>query len=95
MKVEEGMPDDGHRRGDVLQLEEKYSGLGVPELRRLRQLEGNVRQKIVDPSLDKHAARRVKSFAAQEMVSGLASNYRISLRQTCEISLLSASAWYY
>ena len=51
-----GMPEDGYIWGYVLQLEEKYGGLGVSELRRLRQLEEEntkLKQIVADLSLDK------------------------------------------
>ena len=51
-----GVSQDGHQRGDVLRLEEKYSGIGPSELRRLRQLEEEnrkLKQIVADLSLDK------------------------------------------
>jgi putative transposase len=56
------MPQNGHQRGHVLQLEEKIWGLGVPELRRLKQLEEenqHLKQLVADLSLDKQMLQDV------------------------------------
>jgi putative transposase len=57
------MPEDGSGRGYILQLEEEeYGGLGISELRRLKQLEVENRQLkklVADLSLDKQMLQDV------------------------------------
>lgn len=37
----------------------------------------------------------IKPSQRRTMITGLISDYRISLRRACEVSLLSTSVWYY
>jgi putative transposase len=56
------MPQDGSSRAYILQLEEEVGGLGVSELRCLKQLEEENRQLkklVADPSLDKQMLQDV------------------------------------
>jgi len=81
----------------------KYGGLGVSELRKLRQLEeenAQLKKLVADLSLDKQMLQNVlkkvlKPSQRRTMVTGLIFDYRISLHRACEISLLSTSVWYY
>lgn len=54
------MPKDGHQR--YYNWKKKYGGLGVPELRRLKQLEEenqHLKQLVADLSLDKQMVQDV------------------------------------
>jgi hypothetical protein len=56
------LPGDGRQRGDLLQLEAQVCGMGVGELRRLKQLEEENRKLkglVADLSLDKHILQEV------------------------------------
>lgn len=56
------MPRPGDLRGDVLRLKEKFAGLGISELRRLRLLEdenGRLKRPVADLTLDKHILNEV------------------------------------
>jgi hypothetical protein len=64
-----GLPGDEHQRTDPLHWKRKYGGMGVGELRRLKQLEDENRKLkslVADLSLDKHILQEViaKSFEA-------------------------------
>ncbi|GAA4438958.1 hypothetical protein GCM10023188_34770 [Pontibacter saemangeumensis] len=55
------MPQDGHLKGHLIQLEKKYGGLGVIELRKLWQLEEEyyqLKKLVADLSLDKQMLTR-------------------------------------
>jgi len=59
-----GLPEDGHLRADYFRWKKKYDGLGVSELRRLRQLEEENRQLkrlVADLTLDKQMLQDVLS----------------------------------
>jgi len=50
------LPQDGRFRENLLRLEKKFGGMGISELRRLRQLEEEnrkLKQLVADLSLDK------------------------------------------
>jgi putative transposase len=54
--------EDGNHRADLLPLKKKYGGLGMSELRRLKQLEEEnrkLKQMVADLSLDKHMLQEV------------------------------------
>jgi len=56
------MSKDGHQRGHFNNWKKKYGGLGVSELRRLRQLEEEnfkLKQTIADLTLDKQMLQDV------------------------------------
>nr|WP_236636927.1 hypothetical protein [Ralstonia pickettii] len=58
------MPQAGHQRSDVLQLEEEVRGVGPSELRRMRQLEeenAKLKRLVADLSLDKAMLQDVLS----------------------------------
>lgn len=75
----------------------KYGCLGVSELRKLRQLEeenAQLKKLAAHLSTDKQMLQDVlkkflKPSQRRTMVTGLISDYRISLRRACEVSLLS------
>lgn len=56
------VPAGRHQRVDGLRVEDKYAGLGLSELRELRQLrEENAKLKrlVADPSLDRHMLQEI------------------------------------
>jgi len=56
------MSQNGYQRGNFLQLEKKFGGLGITELRRLRQLEeenSQLKKLVADLSLDKQILQDV------------------------------------
>jgi len=82
----------------------KFGGLGVGELRRLRQLEeenSKLKQLAADLSLDKQMLQDIfkkiilRQPQKRELVLYIQDNYRISLRRTCRLVMLSHSVWYY
>ncbi|QNE38578.1 IS3 family transposase [Hymenobacter sp. NBH84] len=82
----------------------KYGGLGVSELRRLKQLEEenlHLKQLVADLSLDKQVLQDVlkKSFEApskrRHAAQYLIDAYRMSTRRACQLVSLRRSSWYY
>ncbi|MCG6154174.1 integrase core domain-containing protein [Rubinisphaera margarita] len=82
----------------------KFVGLGVEELRRLRQLEEeNMRLKslVADLSLDKQilqgilAKKALKPARVRECVEGARACYRISERRACRLVSLARSSHHY
>lgn len=82
----------------------KFGGLGVSELRKLRQLEEENRQLkklVADLSLDKQMLQDVlkKKALKPSLLRGLAQSlrddYQVSLRRSCKVILLHRSSWYY
>ena len=81
----------------------KYGGLGVPELRRLKQLEEEnqqLKQLVADLSLDKQMLQdvlkksseaRAASHAAQHVIDA----YHISARWACRVIGLQRASWSY
>jgi putative transposase len=58
------LPEGGDQRGDILHAEKKYAGLGVSELRELRQLReenGRLKRLVADLSLDKQILHEIVS----------------------------------
>ncbi|WP_353150630.1 IS3 family transposase [Chryseobacterium sp.] len=103
-RVEEVCRKMGISEATFYNWKKKYGGLGVSELRKLRQLEeenAQLKKLVADLSLDKQMLQDVlkkkvlKPSERRTMVTGLISDYRISLRRACEVSLLSTSVWYY
>jgi len=69
----------------------KFGGLGVSDLRKLRQLEeenAQLRKLVSDLSLDKQILQDVLKKSAIE-------NYKISVRRACSLMMISSSVWYY
>ncbi len=81
----------------------KYGGLGVPELRRLRQLEEEIqhlKQLVADLSLDKQMLqdvlkKRFEARAAGHATHYLIDAYRISARRACRVICLQRVSWAY
>ena len=81
----------------------KYGGLGVPELRRLKQLEKenqHLKQLVADLSLDKQMLQdvlkqRSKARSASHAAQYLIDAYRISARRACRVVVLQRSSWCY
>jgi transposase-like protein len=82
----------------------KYGGLGVTELRRLRQLEEEnrkLKQIVADLSLDKQMLQDVlqkkalKPAGRRRLVDWLQSSYQISTRRACDVVVFHRSAYYY
>ncbi|WBX91909.1 IS3 family transposase [Pseudoxanthomonas mexicana] len=82
----------------------KFGGLGVAELRRLRQLEEEnrkLKQLVADLSLDKVMLQDVLSkkllrlAQRKTLVGHLIDRYRIGVRRACDVVRQSRSAWYY
>jgi putative transposase len=81
----------------------KYGGLGVPELRRLKQLEEenqHLKQLVADLSLDKQMLQDVlkkvlkpvqRRHAAQHLIDA----YRISARRDCRVLRLQRASFAY
>ena len=97
------MPQKGHQRGDLLQLEEKYGGLGVPELCRLRQLEEenqHLKQLVANLSLDKqilqdYSKKNLRPVQRRHAAQHLIDAYRISVRRACRVIGLQRASFAY
>ncbi len=93
----------GVSQATLFNLKKKYSGLGVSELRKLRQLEeenGQLKMLAADLSLDKqilqHLIKKVvKPAYKKEMACWMVSNYRVSAQRACRCVCLSRSIYYY
>lgn len=103
-RVEEICRKMGISEATFYNWKKRYGGLGVAELRKLRQLEeenAQLKKLVADLSLDKQMLQDVlkkkvlRPAQRRKMVSSLQSDYRVSLRRACEVSLLSTSVWYY
>src|SRR5690606_34710539 len=98
------LQENGDQRGHILQLEEKIRWLGSRSIASVTptgrgectaeeagrgsepghaDAAGCVKKKVPN-----HAQRR-------KMVKDLVSDYRVSLRRACQVSLLNTSVWYY
>jgi len=81
----------------------KYGGLGVPELRRLKQSEEEnqqLKQLVADLSLDKQMLQDVlkqpfKARAARHAAQHLIDAYRISARRACRVIGSQRASWSY
>ena len=63
-RVDEVMPQGGDQPGDVLSWKRKYTGVGVSELRELRQLReevGRLKRLVADLSLDRQMLQEIVS----------------------------------
>ncbi|WP_442952013.1 IS3 family transposase [Orrella sp. JC864] len=81
----------------------KYAGVGVSELRRLRQLEDEnkkLKQLVADLTLDKVMLQDVLKKKAlrpaqrKQLVGHLIDRYRISVNRACQICQQSRAGWY-
>ena len=104
VKVEEVCRKMGISEATFYNWKKKYGGLGVPELRRLRQLEDEnyrLKQIIADLTLDKQMLQDVlkKKALTPTQLRGLAQSllddYRVSIRKACMVLLIYRSLWYY
>ena len=85
-----GMSQDGHQRDHILQLEEEICGLGVSELRRLKNLEeenAQLKKLLADLSLDKQILQDVlkKSSEAFPKAWDGRMEYNISIQRCCKL----------
>jgi putative transposase len=82
-------------------MEKKYGGLGVPELRRLCQLEEEnfkLKQFAADLSLDKQMLQDVikkvlKPAQLRWLTQSLPDEHRVSVRKVCLFTMLHRSLW--
>jgi putative transposase len=93
-KGQRSVPGNGGIGASVLQLERRYAGLGLNELRELRQLrEENRKLKtlVADLTLDKHIfagsalKKSLKPAARRKLVTGMRQAYELSERRACEL----------
>ena len=59
---ERDLPRVWYQRGDLLHLQKKYSGMGLSELRELRQLReenGKLKRLVADLSFDRHILQEI------------------------------------
>jgi putative transposase len=82
----------------------KYGGLGVSELRKLRQLEEenrHLKQLVADLSLDKQMLQDVlkkkvlRPAQLKVLAMSLLIDYRVSIHRACRVVMFHRSAWYY
>ncbi|MFD1188778.1 IS3 family transposase [Pontibacter rugosus] len=94
VKVEEVCRKMGISDATFYNWKKIYGGLGVSELRKLRQL-------VADLSLDKQMLQDVlprkalRPAQVKRLASQLQKDYRISVRRACKVVLLHRSGWYY
>jgi len=102
-KVEEVCRQLGISEATFYNWKKKYGGLGVTELRRLRQLEeenAKLKSIVADLSLDKQMLQDVlkksfEPFAAQgQLTSWLVEQYRVSARKACRTIQLDRCSFY-
>lgn len=103
-RVEEVCRKLGISEATFYNWRKKYGGLGVSELRRLKQLEAEnrrLKQMVADLSLDKHMLQDVikkkalKPAHKRELVEYLRESYRVGVRRAVGMVLLSPSGYYY
>ncbi|MCF2446928.1 IS3 family transposase [Dyadobacter sp. CY345] len=82
----------------------KYAGLGVPELRKLRQLEEEnqkLKQLVADLSLDKQMLQDIlkkkplRPAQKRTLAASLMKNYQVAVIRACSVVCLQRSCWYY
>lgn len=102
-RVDEICRKMGISQATFFNWKKKYSGLGVSELRRLRQLEeenNQLKKLVADLSLDKQMLQDVikkamKPVFRKQAAVWLQDQYRISGRRACRMVSLSSSMYYY
>ena len=102
-RVEEVCRKMGISEATFYNWKKKYGGLGIPELRRLRQLEeenAQLKKLVADLSLDKQMLQDVikkvvKPAYKKEIACWMVSNYRISAQRACRQVCLAKSMYYY
>lgn len=93
----------GGSQATFFNWKKKYGGLGISELRKLRQLEeenAQLKKLVADLSLDKQMLQEVikKTVTAaqkKDMSLWLVESYRISVQHACKCVLLARSMFYY
>nr|WP_116544951.1 IS3 family transposase [Pontibacter virosus] len=104
VKVEEVCRKMGISEATFYNWKKKYGGLGVSELRKLRQLEEEnrqLKQLVADLSLDKQmlqdgaAKKALKPAQLKGLASGLTDDYRVSITRACKVVRFHRSGWYY
>ncbi|TWT17273.1 IS3 family transposase [Luteimonas marina] len=103
-RVEEVCRKMGISQATFYAWRKKFGGLGVSELRRLRQLEEEnrkLKQLVADLSLDKAMLQDVLNKKAlrpaqrKALVGHLIDRYRVGVRRACHVVKQSRAAWYY
>ena len=103
IRVDEICRKLGISQATFFNWKKKYGGLGVSELRRLRQLEeenNQLKKLVADLSLDKEMLQEVikkalKPVFRKQAAVWLQDQYRISGRRACRMVSLSSSMYYY
>ncbi|QDW66076.1 IS3 family transposase [Luteimonas granuli] len=103
-RVEEVCRKMGISQATFYAWRKKFGGLGISELRRLRQLEEEnrkLKQLVADLSLDKAmlqdvlAKKLLRPAQRKALVGHLMDRYRVGVRRACSVVKQSRSAWYY
>ncbi|MGA0129564.1 MAG: IS3 family transposase [Burkholderiales bacterium] len=101
--VEEVCRKIGISQATFYAWKKKYAGVGVAELRRMRQLEQEnhkLRQLVADLSLDKvmlqdvFKKKALRPAQRKELVGHLIDRYRVSIQRACKVCLQSRAGWY-
>lgn len=98
-----GFSEDGYFEATFYNWKKKYGGLGVSELRHLKQLEDeNARLKrlVADLSLDKQmlqevVQKTVKPVRKRELANFLIQAYRVSIRRATAVLQLRQATYFY
>ncbi len=102
VSVEEVCRKVGVSQATFYAWKKKYAGVGVSELRRLRQLEDEnkkLKQLVADLSLDKVMLQGVLKKALRpaqrkQLVGHLLERYRVSVNRSCQVCPQSRTGWY-
>jgi putative transposase len=102
-KVDEVCSQMGISSATFFNWKKKYGGLGISELRRLRQFEEEnqqLKKLVADLSLDKHMLQEVikkalKPSFKKRLALWLQDQFRVSIRRACANVKLSPSMFYY
>ena len=97
------MPANGNLTGDIFNRKKKFGGIGISELRRLRQLEeenSHLKKLVADLSLDKQMLQEVlkkilRPRVKRELVMFLQDAFWVSLRRACQTLRLARLTWFY
>ena len=104
VKVDEICRKMGISDATFYNWKKKYGGMGVSELRELRQLKeenAKLKQMVADLSLDKQMLQDIvkkkvlKPRQKRVMSEYLISQYKVSVRRTCRVLLFCHSMYYY
>jgi putative transposase len=95
---------DGIAEATFYLWKKKYRGLGVSEVRELRQMrEGKAQLKrlVADLMLDKHippggaAKKALRPVRRRELTQWIHDRYQVSCRRTCGLAHICPNTWYY